>query len=78
MNGQADANEPEYRKQLRLRKMQEKHERMKQQLAEKVAREQAEQEEKAARVELRDSYKPKVDAWSAGKKVCNLVAWACI
>ncbi len=39
------------------------------QLAEKRAREQAEDAEKAGKVELRDTLRPKIDAWAAGKKV---------
>ena len=46
------------------------HERMRQQLAEKQARDEAEAAEKAAKVDLRNaSVKPKIDAWAAGKKV---------
>lgn len=40
-----------------------------QQLAEKRARDEAEEAEKSGKVELRTSLKPKIDAWAAGKKV---------
>lgn len=38
------------------------------QLAEKRARDEAEAAEKSGKVELRSALKPKIDAWSAGKK----------
>jgi hypothetical protein len=41
------------------------------QLVEKRAREEAEESEKAGKVELREALKPKINAWAAGKKVCR-------
>lgn len=64
----ADPNEPELRRQLRTRRIAEKHERMARQLAEKRARDEAETAEKAGKVEVRDTLKPKIAAWTAGKK----------
>jgi hypothetical protein len=66
--GEDQADEPEIRKILREKRIAEKHERMKQQLAEKRAREEAEDAEKAGKVVFRDTLKPKIDAWSANKK----------
>ncbi|EFN51523.1 hypothetical protein CHLNCDRAFT_59232 [Chlorella variabilis] len=63
-----NANEPEERRMLRQRRIQEKHERMMRQLTEKRARDEAEAAEKSGKVELRASLQPKIDAWSAGKK----------
>ena len=61
-------NEPEIRRILRERRIAEKHERMKQQLAEARARDEAEEAEKSGKVALRESLRPKIDAWSQGKK----------
>ncbi|KAL4421727.1 hypothetical protein ABPG77_002343 [Micractinium sp. CCAP 211/92] len=61
-------DEPEVRRALRQKRIQEKHERMMRQLAEKRARDEAEAAEKSGKVELRSALKPKIDAWSAGKK----------
>ena len=63
-----DAEEPEIRRILRQKRIAEKHERMKLMLAEKRAREEAEDAEKAGKVAFRDTLKPKIDAWAAGKK----------
>eukprot|EP00887_Chlorella_sp_A99_P002539 scaffold6.g2539.t1 len=64
----ADPNEPELRRQLRERRIAEKHARMAAQLAEKRARDEAEAAEKAGKVELRDTLRPRITAWTAGKK----------
>lgn len=60
--------EPEIRRQLRERRIREKHERMKLQLAEKRARDEAEAAEQSGKVELRVLLQPRVDNWMAGKK----------
>lgn len=47
------------------------HQRMQQQLAEKLARDAAESSEKDEKVDLRGRVvKPRIDAWTQGKKVC--------
>lgn len=51
------------------------HARMREKLAEKQMQEQAEADEKAARVQLREQYKPSVDAWCHQKKVRSLLWW---
>jgi len=63
-----DPNEPEIRKVLREKRITEKHERMRQQLADKRAREEVEDAEKAGKVAFRETLKPKIDAWSSNKK----------
>lgn len=68
VNAGGEGDEPEVRRVLRQRRIQEKHERMMRQLAEKRARDEAEAAEKSGKVELRTTLKPKIDAWSAGKK----------
>lgn len=60
--------EPEIRRILRQKRIAEKHERMQRMLAEKRAREEQEDAEKAGKVVFRDTLKPKIDAWAAGKK----------
>ena len=63
--------EPAYRKELREKRLREMHQRMQQQLAEKLARDAAESSEKEEKVDLRGRIvKPKIDAWTQGKKVC--------
>lgn len=64
----AHDHEPEIRKILRQNRIAEKHERMMKQLAEKRDREEAEEAEKAGKVAFRESLKPKMEAWMAGKK----------
>lgn len=47
------------------------HQRMQSQLAEKLARDAAESSEKEEKVDLRGRVvKPRIDAWTQGKKVC--------
>ena len=47
------------------------HQRMQAQLAEKQARDAAESTEKEEKVDLRGRVvKPRIDAWTQGKKVC--------
>lgn len=63
------AGEPAYRKELREKRLREMHQRMQQQLAEKLARDAAESSEKEEKVDLRGRIvKPKIDAWTQGKK----------
>lgn len=62
------ADEPEIRRLLRQRRIAEKHERMKMQLAEKRAREEQEDAEKAGKVAFRETLRPRIDSWAAGKK----------
>ena len=66
--GDGTADEPEIRKILRQKRIAETHERMARQLAETRAREEAEDAEKAGKVALRVTLKPKIDGWAAGKK----------
>ena len=72
---QGEEGEPELRKQLRARRLAAMHARMREKLAEKQMQEQAEADEKAARVQLREQYKPSVDAWCHQKKVRSLLWW---
>ena len=65
-----DTGEPEYRKELRQKRLREMHQRMQAQLADKQARDAAESSEKEEKVDLRNRVvKPKIDAWTQGKKV---------
>lgn len=64
----AAADEPEIRRVLRQRRIQEKHERMMRQLADTRAREAAVEAEKAGKVELRGEIQPRINAWCAGRK----------
>ena len=62
--------EPEYRKELRQKRLREMHQRMQAQLAEKQARDAAESTEKEEKVDLRSRVvKPRIEAWTQGKKV---------
>lgn len=62
--------EPAYRKELREKRLREMHQRMQSQLAEKLARDAAESSEKEEKVDLRGRVvKPRIDAWTQGKKV---------
>jgi len=62
--------EPAYRKELREKRLREMHQRMQAQLAEKLARDAAESSEKEEKVDLRGRIvKPRIDAWTQGKKV---------
>ncbi|KAL0050820.1 hypothetical protein WJX82_007764 [Trebouxia sp. C0006] len=63
------AGEPAYRKELREKRLREMHQRMQSQLAEKLARDAAESSEKEEKVDLRGRVvKPRIDAWTQGKK----------
>ena len=62
--------------QLRLKRLAEMHVRMAQQLEEKQARDVAEASEKEQKVDLRNSVvKPRIEAWTAGKKASVTSCW---
>lgn len=63
-----DANEPELRRQARERRIAARNERMRRQLAEKRALEEAEAAEKSNKVTLREQYRPRIEAWISGRK----------
>lgn len=74
---QGTADEPEVRKRLREARLAEMHTRMKAQLADKLARDEAEASQKEARIDLRDQLKPRLDAWSKGKQVAPSCVLLC-
>lgn len=64
----SDENEPEIRRNLRERRVAETQQRMMRQLAEKRARDDVEDAEKTGKIALRESLRPKINSWTAGKK----------
>lgn len=56
-------NEPEIRKQLRAAKLADKHAKMKAALAEKLEKDEIENNAREEQVRLKDEFKDKVDAW---------------
>lgn len=67
-DGISESSEPELRRKAREKRLAERHERMKRQLAEKRALEEAEAAEKVGKVAFREELRPKIDAWTSGRR----------
>jgi len=65
---QGEAGEPEERRFLREKRLAAQAERMKRQLQEKRAREEAENAVNEGKRDYRDVLQPKIDSWAAGKR----------